>query len=140
MMPFCPSIEYDATTLLFTLPCRPWEPERESNGGSRVYTAGTVTSYVRARYSILPLRIRFTEAEYADVAAMIDWFHDNNMGPANVRTDQNEIGSEITAYLQSPAPNERWKPTRDANDPGTLELDLVFRRTSANVLSAEYFG
>jgi hypothetical protein len=140
MMTNRPSVEYDETTFAASLPCRAWEPERESIGGSRTYTAGTATSYVRAKRSFLPLRIRFTEAEYPDVVEMIDWFHENNMGPANVRTDQDDEYTEIAAYLESPAIGEKWRPTRDEGDPSVFALTLIFRSTTDTPISAEYFG
>ncbi len=140
-LPFSPRVVYGSgpTTFNFSLPSTFWTPVPEPVGKARRATSGATETFLRSHFHLVEVTIRFTEAELSDVYAFIRWCHENGMGTFTWRFDQNDAGSAHTMYLEEPAPDARWRPDRDDEDPSMLTLPLVMRRSTDALIDVPAF-
>lgn len=120
-----------------SLPCRPWSPRERGVGGSDVAGSGVPAAYEIRRDYFLSLVLRFPESERASVTRLVR--HLQRAGSATVYPDQLVGGTSHAVYGHSPAMGEDVEPTRDPNEPSTLEQPITVRRTTQAEFTDEYF-
>lgn len=110
-MKFVPRIVYNGITINLTVPQEPWTPAALVVGGSDKSAAGVPESFVVRTEELCEVKLRFTEAELPSVMAWLKWAQKNS-GSFTYRFDKNDIATEYTCYLESPAINAEIKPSR----------------------------
>lgn len=138
---FVPQVIYNAVTVTFTVPMRLWEPESIGVGGSGVSAAGIPESFEIRRDEVVNVKIRFTEAEWADVRTWLIWAHRN---PSTAFTFYFQRSPDlpsggVSCYLEKPKPTESIKPTRGETK-GTFELDLTLRSTTGTPIDVTAYA
>lgn len=137
-MPFRPRWVYNdgsAVDYLMSLPQRPWGHGSKPFGGSDVSGAGVPESFEIRRDYRLHLTLRFPESEWSDVERLVR--HLQRSGSATFYPDQDVGGTSHTVYGDEPGMDEEIRPRR-GEDIGTLELDIVVRRTTEAIFTDEY--
>lgn len=136
-LPNTPKVVYGSppTTLLFSLPQRPWEPVVATVGGTDWSGASVPASFRISVRDKLRIRLRFMESEWPAVrewilavqmATSYQWFK-----------DQTALDS-ITFYHDTPAIGEDFGPTR-GDYPGEYALEVTARATTSAVIDARYY-
>lgn len=132
---------YGATDWTTSLPVRAWTPVDATVGGRRVSAAGVPATYIVRRDTLIELVLRLTEDEWEDVLALvafgqtgqaITWYPDAN------NTDPDY--EAVAVYLETPAPGERFTPTRDGQYPRMIEVTLVFRGVAGILPWTPYYN
>lgn len=124
MFPNTPRFVYGSSQFIPTYPARAWNPSDEPIGGARISAAGVPASYIVRRDALLELTLRFTEAEWPTVRALVAF------GQSGQEIAWYPDAAEVTSfsvYLHAPAAGERWGPTRSADFPRVFELTLTLR-------------
>ena len=115
---------FGASDFSTNLPARAWVPADETVGGARIAASGVPATYIVRRDDLLTLVLRFEESEWEDVRDLVvfgqsgqtlRWFPDA------------DDAANVPVYLQTPAPGERWAPTRDGQYPRVFEVTLTLR-------------
>lgn len=134
-----PRFVYDdgaAVDYTMSLPARPWTIVERGEGGSDVSGAGVPASFEVRRDYLTKLTLRFPEGEIDDVTRLVRHFQ--RSGTATYYPDVDVGGTSHAVYGDSPKMGEPIEPRR-SDEPGTLELDVVVRRTTASAFTDPYF-
>jgi hypothetical protein len=116
---------YGTSTWVTDLPARFWSPTDNTVGGTRVSAAGVPATYVVRRDGLLELPLRLHESEWPDLLALVAYGQSGL--PISWAPDADNPGAAVDVYLESPAPGEKWTPTRSAEFPRVLEQTLTLR-------------
>lgn len=119
-----------------SLPQRPWGYGSLGIGGSDVAGSGIPAAYEIRRDYLMHLTLRFTAAEWDDVARLIE--HLQRAGSVSWYPDATAV-DVFTMYGDSPSLGEEIRPRR-AEEPSTLEIDLTLRRTTQSIITVDYFA
>lgn len=103
--------------------------------GREESAAGVPSAWVTRREYPFRIPLRFTEAEWPAVRAMIEYGQDG--GVVTVFPDQANATS-YACYLIAPLFDSPVRPTRGEHF-GTLELTVEFRRTTAAAIDEAYY-
>lgn len=137
MMPLRPRWVYDdgtAVDFVMSLPQRPFTPFSRGLGGSDSSGAGVPAAFEIRRDQLLAMTLRFPEWEWPDVERLLR--HLQRAGIGTLYLDVDGAASH-TIYGESPSLEEEIRPRR--SDAGTLEIDIVVRRTTDSVFTDRYF-
>jgi hypothetical protein len=115
---------YGAGVFVASLSSPAWTPKDATVGGMRVAAAGVPATYVVRRDALLDLVLRFTEDEWPDVLALIQF---GQSGQAITWTPDVDELATFDVYLDAPAAGTSWAPARDAAFPRTLTATLTLR-------------
>lgn len=126
-LPIRPRVVYSSTTFNFSIPSMLHTPVPETFGKARIATSGSTETYVRNRFQLADVTLRFTEGELSDVYAWIAWCHANGMGTFTWRFDQDDAATQFTMYLHAPLPEGQWRPARDEGDKSVWTLPIMLR-------------
>lgn len=136
-MPMRCKFSYGATNYSPSLPPRAWDPADETVGGVEIAAAGAPTTYVVRRDDLLEVTLRFPEAEWDDVLALVTYGQTGQVIQWFANVDVEPDYSE-GVYLHAPAPGERWKPTR-GQFPRTFEVTLTLRGALGGIPWTPYY-
>ena len=126
-----------AVNYLMSLPSRAWSPNERALGGSDVAGSGVPAAYEVRRDYFMSQVLRFPESERASVTRLVR--HLQRAGSATWYPDQDVGGTSHTVYGHAPAMGEDIEPTRDPNEPSTLELAITVRRTTQAEFTDSYY-
>jgi hypothetical protein len=121
-----------------TLPQRPFTPARKGEGGSAEAWSGVPEVWVDRKDRELSLRPRFTEAEWPDLADVVDHARYNG-AVLTVWPDAADAGTSYDTYLITPKVEDRFKP-EPAQPDGFHEVTLEVRTTDGSAIEPLYFG
>ena len=128
---------YGLETWTTELPARAWTPADETVGGMRVAGSGIPAGYIARRDDLLDLTLRLNEDEYDTLRALIAY------GQAQQSftwlPDADGSLGNVVVYLVSPAPGEKWAPTRSTEYPRVFELTLTLRAVTQGTSWPAYF-
>jgi hypothetical protein len=99
----------------------------EAVGGVRVSAAGIPASYIVRRETLVDVPVRFTEAEWPDVLALVTFGQSSQVltwYPDALEAENFQV------YLQKPAAGEGWSPNRLGDYPRAFEVTLQLRGAS----------
>lgn len=136
-LPNTPKVVYGSgpTTLLFSIPQRPWEPVVSTVGGTEWSGAGVPATFRISARDVLKLRLRFMESEWPAVRA---WILAVQMGGAyQWFNDQNDLTS-LAMYHDAPAVGQDFGPSR-GEFPGEYALEVTARSTTDAAVDARYW-
>lgn len=133
-MRFTPKIQYNngVSDVVLTLsePQKFWLPRSKPLGGRNVSDSGIPESYVVRRDQLVDVELRFTEAEWSEVATWLEYVQDNSTA-FSFWFDASDDTTEYVVYLEEPsASNEEIAPSRD-DFSSILTIRLVLRSTTA---------
>jgi hypothetical protein len=120
-----------------TLAQRPFLPSRQVHGGGDESWAGVPEVWVDRRDRKLRLRPRFTEAEWSDLADVVE----RALSTGDVLTvwpEAADAGTSYETYLTSPKIGDELKP-EPAEVGGFFELTLDVRTTDGSAIDPMYF-
>lgn len=128
---------YNATTLAFSLPPRPWAPGTVGVGaGIARSAAGVPAAWVTRRDRTLSLTQRITEVEWPSFRAFLDWAQ---LGGVFDWYPDASLSTKHTCYLVSPEITENVQPVRATFD-GDMEVSFVIRRTDGAAIDVQFYG
>jgi hypothetical protein len=131
---FIPKFIYNATTLTLTYPSLLWKPSSKPIGGSNVSDSGVPEAFIIRRDQMVDVTIRFTEAEWPNVDALIDWGQRGNS--FDYWFDKDVSGTAKTVYLLTPAPGDgEVAPERDSEWRYVYTLPLKMRTTNNAIIN-----
>lgn len=125
----------EPVTLELRLPQRPWLPGTGTVGGSDVSAAGVPSAFLIRRDHTWSLTLRFFESEWPSIERLVAHLQGGSSATWYPDAGQDETR---TVYGVTPAMGDPVTPRR-GDDPGTLELDLVIRRTTTAVVRDRFF-
>lgn len=129
-------IVYNAITITFTIPCRPWTHGTVGIGaGMKTAASGVVAGWVTRSDRTLRIRQRLRETEWAAFRAFLDWAQ---VGGTFAWYPDAAAGTNYTCYLVKPEPNEHVEPVR-GEFPGELEVEFMIRRTNGAPIDEVYW-
>lgn len=140
MTPWCPKFVYSsgpAVTLSLTYPFRPPRlPSWSVGAGSEESASGVPAVWPGRRLHSFAARLRFTEAEWANVRSFLEWA----VGGSSFTfyPDAAVAGTSHTVYLVAPTVTDRIAPELGADH--MLELDVEVRRTDNAAIDLTYYA
>jgi hypothetical protein len=144
-LPLCARFDYDVgpTTLLLTVPQRPWIAGVSTIGGAERAAGGLRASYLEREDELLAVTVRFLESEWPAVLLMIRYAIANDSA-LTVWLDYNtDPSTSYVCDLVSPSFGARIVPTREDDACGlggaVMSIDLVLRKTDGTPWTDNYF-
>ena len=117
-------------TLAFSLPVGVWLHSSRSGGVIRWTATGVPGPTVQLRKQCLTVPLRFTEAEWPAVRALIEWGQTKapfTWYPESSSLDQDQMVS-TQVVLEAPKVGDPIMPQPDSNYPRMLSLSVTFRQ------------
>lgn len=138
-----PSIVYNPsvlTTILLSLPMKPWQPESAAaQGGFDVVPSGVGESYVVRWAELVNLTIRFRQSEYLAIHNWWKWSV-TTMQSYTFNFDQARIADgSFLVYTERPNMTDGFKPERDDGFPAAWQLALTVRAVDNSTLMNPVF-
>lgn len=131
-----PRIVYNAVTLDFSQPPRPWvSGTRGVGAGSETSAAGVPSTWETRRDYPLTVPLRFTTAEWPAVRAWLLW--GMRGGAFTFHADRTALGH--VCYLDAPGIDDDVQPV-PGQYPGDLELTVVLRTAAGVPIDEPYFA
>lgn len=127
---------YSATDWTTFLPVRAWTPVDETVGGRRISAAGVPATYIVRRDVLVEVTLRFWEVEWPDVLDLVTF---GQSGESFAWFPDAAEPENYAVYLESPAPGERFAPTRDGSFPRVFEATLVLRGVDSVLPFTQYY-
>jgi len=124
-----PSVTYNAVTINFTVPSKPFGLVSRGVGGFDKSAAGIPAAYEIRREQLLKWTLTFLESEWSSVEAWLRWAQ-QTAGSFTFKPDKAQPGTSYTVYLEEPAMGQDIAPTRRTDYIGAFDLAMTFRRTT----------
>lgn len=134
-----PTFEYDdggTIELALMLPVGLWNHRLKQIGGDIESDAAFPASYVVRRDHQLAIPLRFYEAEWPEVRAMIEF---GQMGGVIKWFPDLESEDSFDVYLDAPSVADSIDPQPDGSYPRVLGLTIVVRRVDGEPWDLGYF-
>lgn len=141
MYPMRSRFTFGAADWTTSLTSRPWTPVDETVGGRRISAAGIPATYVVQREVLVELPLRIEEDDWENLLALVAYGQTGQSFrwyPDSALTDEDYDSALV--YLQSPAPGERFSPSRDGQYPRMFEATITLRGVSSSLPWTPYFN
>jgi hypothetical protein len=134
MLPWLVALTDGDTAFEATIPMRPFEHEREWEGGSIEVASGLVEAFtIGPDRRNLEIVVRCREAEVHALMDMVSWGVRN---PGLLSVHPNGLADDgYAVYVLSPKHGEKWRPRR-GSEMDTFEATLTVRRVDGQDWSA----